>query len=179
MGYTANVSIGQGSVAATPLQMAMVAATIGNGGRSFYPRLLIKEPVRLRADLGAEGWKAEQIEVVRRGMWRVVNEGGSTGARARVPGASVAGKTGTAQSWREHRGERVKDNHAWFIAFAPYENPTFAVCVFVEGAKSGGGVSAPIAGRILAECLHPTAATAIEALKPARGSFEPVETLGE
>ena len=179
MGYTANVSIGQGSVTATPLQMAMVAATIGNGGRSFFPRLLLNDPVRLRVDLRAEGWKAEQIEVVRRGMWRVVNEGGSTGARARIPEVSVAGKTGTAQSWRDHRGERVKDNHAWFIAFAPYENPKFAVCVFVEGARSGGGVSAPIAGRILAECLHPTAATPIEALEAAKGSFEPVEAIGE
>jgi penicillin-binding protein 2 len=148
-GYTANVSIGQGSVEATPLQMAMVAATIGNGGLSFHPRLLLNDPVRMRANLRKEGKPTAELEMVRRGMWKTVNEGGGTGKRAQVPGATVAGRTGTAQFWRDADGQRVKDNHTWFIGFAPFEEPRFAICVFVQGAKSGGGVAAPIAGRIL------------------------------
>lgn len=190
-GHTANVSIGQGYVLATPLQMAMATATIANRGISYEPRLVQrvldaeghdvhdpesgklvvpKEP-KVRADLHHAGITNAQIEAVREGMRRVVAEG--TGKRAQIKGETVAGKTGTAQFWR---GD-VKDNHTWFIAFAPYDAPKYALCVLVQGAKSGGGVSAPIAQRILEQCLamdqgfEPTLA----ALKPAAGSFTPIE----
>jgi beta-lactamase regulating signal transducer with metallopeptidase domain len=176
-GYTANASIGQGPVTATPLQMAMVAAAIGNGGQSYFPRLRMGEPVRLRADLLKEGWSGEGIEIVRRGMWKCVNEAGGTGRSARVEGLEVAGKSGSVQSWRQQGGEQVKDTHGWFIAFAPFENPKYAVCVVVQGARSGGGVAAPIAGRILAEALAPGSAGRVEALAPAKGSFEPVDRI--
>src|SRR4030095_8187289 len=173
-----NVSIGQGSVEASPLQMAMVTATIANRGISFAPRLVHRvldqnardvvdeqgnlvvphEPI-IRADLQQAGISAQQIELVRRGMWKVVNDGGGTGKRAKVPGVEVAGKTGTAQFWREEKQGgttvKIKDNHTWFICFAPYNDPKFAVCVFVQGAKSGGGVSAPIAEKILEEAFAP------------------------
>ncbi|MEK0446622.1 MAG: Stage sporulation protein [Verrucomicrobiota bacterium] len=179
-GYTANVSIGQGSVEASPLQMCMVAATIANRGRSYAPRLvarvvdgegrdaldpdtglpLIPKEPELRADLHDAGITDEEIELVRRGMWKVVNEPGGTGQRAQVKGldaagkkVDVAGKTGTAQFWREVNGKKEKDNHTWFISFAPYDAPKLAVCVFVQGAKSGGGVSAPIAQRIFEQGL--------------------------
>ena len=81
--------------------------------------------------------------------WRVVNDPGGTGTRAQIPGITVAGKTGTAQFWRD--GD--KDNHTWFVAFAPYENPKMAMAVLVQGAKAGGQVPAPIAANIIEEIL--------------------------
>ena len=164
-GYTANTAIGQGEVLASPLQMAMLTAAIANGGTAFYPRLidrvlaqdgtiLLQEPAKIRSNLISDGGlTSEDIERVRSGMKKVVQEGGGTGGRARVQGVEVAGKTGTAQNWSQRGGDRVQDNHVWFIAFAPYENPRFAVAVLVQGAKSGGGVAAPIAGKILEEAF--------------------------
>ena len=179
-GQTANVSIGQGFVLATPLQMAMVAAAAANGGTSYYPRLVDKvvspdgtlvrqEPVKVRADLTSQGIAAEEIEIVRRGMWDAVNRGGGTGGRARIADHEVAGKTGTAQFWRGGR----KDNHTWFVAFAPYDNPRYAVCVMVQGGNSGGSVAAPIAAKILADSFKMEEGESVEiaSLGPAPGSF--------
>ncbi len=193
-GYTANVSIGQGSVEATPLQMAMVVSTIANRGISYKPRLVSRvldqagrdvideetgKPVvppypEVRADLHNAGISDEQVELIRRGMWKVVNDSGGTGRRAQVKGVEVAGKTGTAQFWRGN----VKDNHTWFICFAPYQEPKYAICVMVQGAKSGGGVSAPIAQKILEESLALEAnaeLVKVEPLTPAIGSFKQIE----
>ncbi len=197
-GQIANTSIGQGMVLASPLQMAMVCATVANGGISYYPRMISRvvndngedlmgedgrlavpvEP-RVRADLRTMGLSSEDIEVVRRGMWRVVNEAGGTGSKARIKGVEVAGKTGTAQFKRKVNGELVKDNRVWFMCFAPYKQPKFVVVVMVEGAKSGGGVAAPIANKILKEALaieigvEPTVA----AMTPVAGSFEHIEEI--
>jgi penicillin-binding protein 2 len=189
-GFTANASIGQGYVLATPLQMAMTAAAVANGGTTYYPRLvdrvvaqdgtlLLQEPAKVRANLIQDGGLTEEdIEQVRRGMWKVVHEGGGTAHRARVKGIEVAGKTGTAQFWRPGTRGRVKDNRTWFIAFAPYDEPRYAVCVMVEGAESGGRVSAPIAGKILEDALaleDPDAdPVEIEFLEPAEGNFQHV-----
>ena len=82
----------------------------------------------------------------------------------------TAGKTGTAQFWRSGK----KDNHTWFISFAPYENPEYVVVVFVQGAKSGGGVSAPIAAKILEGIRQYKAGeqdVQLAALEPAKGNF--------
>ncbi len=180
-GLVANVAIGQGDVLASPLQMAMVTATVANGGISYYPRLIdrvvsvsgettMQQPPRRRCDLKDKGMTAEQIEQVRRGMWKVVNEGGGTASRARLKDIEVAGKTGTAQFWRKGK----KDNHAWFICFAPYENPQYAVCVLVQGAKAGGQVSAPLAAKVLEEtfALEKGVEPTLAALAPARGNFQ-------
>ncbi len=171
-GHIANTAIGQGSVLASPLQMAMVCATAANGGTSYSPRLISRlvdsagEDVRdeqgnlvvpveptVRASLPSMGFSAAEIEAVRLGMWKVVNEAGGTGAKARIKGIEVAGKTGTAQFWRKQGSERIKDNHVWFLCFAPYKNPKYAICVMIQGAKSGGGVAAPVAHKILSESL--------------------------
>jgi penicillin-binding protein 2 len=82
----------------------------------------------------------------------------------------ASGKTGTAQFWRSGK----KDNHTWFISFAPYENPEYVVVVFVQGAKSGGGVSAPIAAKILEGIRQYKAGeqdVQLAALEPAKGNF--------
>jgi penicillin-binding protein 2 len=79
-------------------------------------------------------------------MYRCVNEEGGTALTARVPGVSVAGKTGTAQN------PHGKD-HAWFIGFAPVEHPKIAICVLIENAGFGGVVAAPIAARCIEQYL--------------------------
>ncbi len=157
--HTANTSIGQGYVKATPLQMAMVAATLANGGVSHQPRLVEeitdaggvapKRKAVVRSDLREEGIDEADIETIRRGMWRTVNESGGSGAQARVEGIEVAGRTGTAQFLQG----TVKETAGWFIGFAPYEKPRFAICVLVPGAQSGGAVAAPIAAKILTGAL--------------------------
>jgi penicillin-binding protein 2 len=87
---------------------------------------------------------------VRKGLWKVVNEDGGTGGRARLKNVQVAGKTGTAQA--TERGQ--EENVAWFVSFAPYDNPKYVVAVMVQGASGHGGeVAAPIATRTLERIL--------------------------
>jgi len=180
-GFTANTAIGQGDVLASPLQMAIVTAAIANGGIVYYPRLIdrivaqdgsvvSKEPPRVRANLIADAGITEaQIAEVRKGMWNVVNDGGGTAGRARNENMCTAGKTGTAQFWRSGK----KDNHTWFISFAPYDAPEYVVVTFVQGAKSGGGVSAPIAAKILKDisAYKNGEDVTLAALEPAKGNF--------
>jgi penicillin-binding protein 2 len=165
--YTANVSIGQGYDLVTPLQLAMVYATVANGGLSYYPKLVqsvtdadgkpllnekgapvVSSAPKVRRDLRFD-FKREQIELARRGLWRVVNEDGGTGGKARLSGVQVAGKTGTAQAMTEGK----KDTIAWFACFAPYDQPKYAIAVMVQGGEHGGSVAAPIATRILSRAL--------------------------
>jgi len=181
-GHTANVSIGQGFVLTTPLQMAALGAAVANGGTVYQPHLVEKvvaqdgtvikeEPTKVRGDLTKEGgFTPEQIEKVRKGMWKVVNADGGTASKARLKGTVVAGKTGTAQFWRG----REKDNHTWFLCFAPYDKPRYVVCVFVQGAKSGGSVSAPIAAKILEQifAMEGGQEVKLDALAPAQGNFQ-------
>ena len=164
---TANVSIGQGYTLVSPLQLAMAYVTAANGGTCFYPRLVDKvlnqdgTPVRdeegkvvsfaprVRFDLRRE-ISPQDMELVRRGLWKVVNEEGGTGGRARLKDVVVAGKTGTAQA--TDRGH--EENVAWFACFAPFDNPKYVVAVMVQGASGHGGeVAGPIATRILERTL--------------------------
>ncbi|PYI93552.1 MAG: hypothetical protein DME97_04605 [Verrucomicrobia bacterium] len=166
--YTANVSIGQGYNLLTPLQLAMVYATVANGGVSYYPKLVQSvtsmvdgkpilnekgEPVvnpapRIHHDLRFD-FPPQLIQLARRGLWKVVNEDGGTAARARLQGVQVAGKTGTAQAMTEGK----KDTIAWFVCFAPFDNPKYTIAVMVQGGEHGGSVAAPIATRILERAL--------------------------
>ncbi|MBL9159353.1 MAG: penicillin-binding protein 2 [Verrucomicrobiales bacterium] len=153
--FTALVSIGQGATEASPLQMASVTASVASGGKVFQPRLVRKvvdkdgtvvkddTPI-LRHDLTREGLKPEHVELVKRGMWRVVNEAGGTAGRAKSELTTLSGKTGTAQT-----ANPQQPTNAWFIAFAPYEQPELAICVFVENGNSGGGAASPIAKNIV------------------------------
>ena len=164
---TANVSIGQGYTLVSPLQLAMAYATIANGGVCYYPRLVdrvLKQdgspvlddqgnpaapPPRIRSDLRQE-IPPDRIELVRKGFWKVVNEDGGTGGRARLKDWVVAGKTGTAQA--SDRGH--EENVAWFACFAPFDHPKYVVVVMVQGASGHGGeVAGPIATRILERTL--------------------------
>jgi penicillin-binding protein 2 len=183
-GYTANTAIGQGFVLATPLQVANMAATVANGGFVYQPHLVEKvvaqdgtklkeESCQIKTDfLKESGITAEQFEKVRKGMWRVVNDSDGTARKARVKGYEVAGKTGTAQFWRNG----IKDYHTWFVCFAPYDKPRYVVCVFVQGGHSGGSVPAPIAAKILEQifAMEKGQEVKLESLAPAVGNFQPI-----
>ncbi|MEI9897888.1 MAG: penicillin-binding transpeptidase domain-containing protein [Chthoniobacter sp.] len=91
----------------------------------------------------------EQIDIIRHGLWMVVNDAGGTGAKGRVKGITVAGKTGSAQA--TDRGK--EDMIAWFCCFAPFEKPRYAICTMVQGGHHGGGVAGPIAQHILEQII--------------------------
>jgi len=154
-GDTCNVSVGQGDLLVTPLQMAVFTATIANGGRLFRPRLATGlrpygqkdfEPIPpvLERDLH---WPAAQLALVREGMRRVIGEPSGTGHLAALPDVVMAGKTGTAEFGR--KGSR--QNHSWMIIFAPYENPKYAVAMVVDEGVSGGISVAPRLRRLMEE----------------------------
>jgi penicillin-binding protein 2 len=165
--YTANVSIGQGYDLCTPLQMAMAYSVVANGGTSYYPRLVKKvlnqngtpaldengkiavpEEPKVHADFRSEISPAD-MELERRGFWKVVNEDGGTGGRARLSNVQVAGKTGTAQATYHGR----QDTIAWFVCWAPFEHPKYTIAVMVQGGEHGGSVAGPVASRILERAL--------------------------
>lgn len=131
-------AIGQAQVLATPLQMASVAATVANGGRRMEPRISFEE-----APSGERVIKKKTARDMTDMMVAVVR--GGTGTRANIGGVAVAGKTGTAEV--DVGGKRK--NHAWFICFAPAEDPKVAVAVVSELGGVGGEVAAPLAARIL------------------------------
>lgn len=145
-----SISIGQGEVKLTPIQMANLAATIANRGYYYTPHF-----VKSIGKKGAlEIYKKKHFtmvdpihyEPVIEGMRMVVNEGGGTGGRAKVPDVIVCGKTGTVQN---PQGE----DHSVFIAFAPMDKPKIALVVFIENAGFGGTWAAPTAGLIIEKYL--------------------------
>jgi len=139
-GDTCNVSIGQGPLLVTPLQMAMFAATLANGGVVYRPRLTRRGGRLAEGELAnSMGWSSETLEVVRGGMHDVVQSETGTGKRARVAGIEMGGKTGSAEYGP--RSDRKK--HAWMIAFAPFDNPEYAVALVIEDGISGGMTAAP------------------------------------
>jgi len=152
----AKSAIGQQDVAATPLQMALVAAGVANGGVVMRPHLL-GEVRNSRAELVARfeprPWKQAVSGDVARSLTEMmvtVVERGS-GTRARIPGVTVAGKTGTAQTGLDR-------SHVWFVAFAPAEAPRVAVAVMLENLPNtdevtGGALAAPIAKTVIERAL--------------------------
>ncbi|MBI3636860.1 MAG: penicillin-binding protein 2 [Candidatus Rokubacteria bacterium] len=154
-GDTVNMSIGQGAVLVTPMQVARFMSAVANGGVLWKPRLVqrVERPEKGTAwsDPGQVAGHVELSPVVwallRQSLWGVVNEGGTDWA-ARIAGLDVAGKTGTAQTIANSKSEKGQD-HAWFAAFAPLRAPEVVVVVMVERGGHGGDVAAPIAKKIL------------------------------
>lgn len=152
---TALSAIGQFDVAATPLQMAMVTAGIANGGTVMKPYVVdeVRSPDFEALDkTGPEAFRSEAVsssvaQDLTQMMIEVVDQG--TATTAQIPGIKVAGKTGTAQSAPE------RPPYAWFVSFAPADDPQVAVAVLVEDASverdaiSGSGLAAPIAKRVM------------------------------
>jgi len=161
-GDTISVAIGQGMVDVTPMALAVMMASVANGGTRVVPRLV-------KAFDEGHGWqpvavppspyapfllKPETISAVRDGLWMVVN-GAGTGRRAMVAGREVAGKTGTAQvislQGRDRaRGKTDQDlrDHGWFVFMAPKDNPEIAGVVFAEHGEHGSS-SAMVARHVI------------------------------
>lgn len=151
-----SISIGQGEVQLTPLQLANVAAIMANRGWYYTPHFVKK----LNGDGPKEEYLVKHQTMVERrhftpvveGMRRVVYEAGGTARRARVEGVEVCGKTGTVENYR---GQLKLRNHSVFIAFAPMDNPKIALSVFIENAGGGGGTwAAPVASLMIEQYIY-------------------------
>jgi penicillin-binding protein 2 len=148
-GETLNTVIGQGYLSATPLQMARMVSAVINGGRLYRVHLLRDRPIELERtieiDPGSESF-------LKRALIGVVEDSNGTGRKAHSGWVRIGGKTGTAQVVKKgQRGVRSKRNrdHAWFVAFAPEDEPEVAVSVFVEHGGQGGTAAAPIARDVI------------------------------
>lgn len=150
---SARIAIGQENLQVTPLQMAMVSGAIANGGRMMRPylvrRVITKDGVVVKQQRPEEVDSVSSAYIaseVGRMMQSVVSEG--TGTQAGLAGLSVAGKTGTAETGDPNR------NQAWFIGYAPAEDPKVAVAVVIEDTSGTGGTeAAPVAGEVLRTAL--------------------------
>lgn len=145
-GETISVSIGQGAVSLTPLQLTWSMGGLAIGGHLVTPHLV--DPANGGEPLTPESYEitAEALEIIRSALWDVVN-GDGTGTSARVAGFDVAGKTGTAQvvSSQAYGTRQEFEDHAWFVGFAPASAPEIAVGVFVENGGHGGSAAGPVA----------------------------------
>ncbi|MCK4554296.1 penicillin-binding protein 2, partial [Candidatus Parcubacteria bacterium] len=149
IGDTYHLSIGQGDILVTPLQVANYTSVFANGGALYRPHLVKQilsggdkvfkevEPVIIRDNFIGD----YNIEIVRQGMRRTVTAGSARSLQS-VP-VAVAGKTGTAQ-WSSK-----KNHHAWFTGFAPYDNPEVVITILVEEGGEGSDVAVPIAKEFL------------------------------
>ncbi|HAL61094.1 MAG TPA: penicillin-binding protein 2 [Chloroflexi bacterium] len=156
-GDTYNMAIGQGYILTTPLQMLNATAAVANGGTLYRPQIVrevrdtegnIVRPFRKEV-IRQLPIAPENLALVQEGMRAAVAWG--TAWRANLPGVAVAGKTGSA----EYPGPRDREGrlptHAWFVAYAPAEDPEIALVVFIEGGGEGSVTAAPVAARILAD----------------------------
>jgi penicillin-binding protein 2 len=156
-GITANLSIGQGPIDVTPLQIAVMISAMANGGNVLWPRIVarIESPDgsgqpqvfpegRVRDTLGVS---QGSLRIVHEAMLADVESAEGTGHAAAVPGLRIAGKTGTAEVERGghiEKGAKI----TWFASFAPVGNRTYAVIAMVESGESGGKTCAPIAHKV-------------------------------
>ena len=147
-----SISIGQGEIKLTPIQMANIAVIMANRGWYYTPHFVKsigkKGPLKKYRTKHITPINRAHFDAVIEGMRRVVYEPGGTGKEARIDNFIVCGKTGTVQNGKN------KKNHSVFIAFAPIDNPKIAIAVFVENAGAGGDWAAPIAGLMLDKYLN-------------------------
>lgn len=155
-GNIAQSAIGQASVLATPMEMALIASTIANDGVMMKPTIVkqvLDNKGKVIKDIKSESIgnliSKEQADIMKDLMRAVVTSG--TGKAAAVSGISVAGKTGTAD--HDDIPEIAEVPHSWFIGFAPYEDPQVAIAVIVEEGGTGGKAAATIAGKVIKEAL--------------------------
>lgn len=158
-GDTLNMAIGQGSLLATPIQMALVCARIANGGVPIKPYLVKNHNInkQFEALKDEKIVKSSHLQIIQQGMNRVMNETGGTAYFSRIykKDFEMAGKTGTAQiiSKREKEMSAYEKtnlaNHGLFIGFAPVSNPKYSISVVVEHGGSGSGSAAPVARDIM------------------------------
>ena len=160
-GFTLSTAIGQGDTRVTPLQMALSYAAIANGGTLYYPsivdhietpdgKVLFEYPVRVRRQLRV---KPENLHAIVKGLDMVMNEEHGTAYDHRLSYVRVAGKTGTAQVISKKISNSAlpfhQRDHAWFVGFAPVNDPEIVITVFLEHGGSGGKNAAPVAMELL------------------------------
>jgi penicillin-binding protein 2 len=163
-GDSINMSIGQGFILANPLQMAVMVSRIANGGYPIKPFLIYDSPVREQNKnlyLWEPMFKQKSIDIVRKGMFNVINGSHGTASWIKDKKYPLAGKTGTAQVISTEAMERIKEsldgeeeidekfrNHSIFVGFGPYDNPKYGIAVVVEHGGAGSTNAAPIAMKI-------------------------------
>ncbi|HMS55343.1 MAG TPA: penicillin-binding protein 2 [Fimbriimonadaceae bacterium] len=164
LGNTANISIGQGDVGATPLQMANVAAMVANNGVVYRPHLVrtiqstepngkpvaVTPEVLYRVEVSSGFWP-----LMKQALVSVIQQGTATGGTS-IPGVTWGGKTGSS----EHSRKGTK-THSWFVGIAPMDDPQIVIAAVVESAGHGGEVAAPLAAKIVRKGL-------VKGEKPAR-----------
>lgn len=164
-GDTVSVGIGQGYNLVTPLQLAFATATLANNGVAYKPHL-VKE---VKSSRGSENRfiantplydlniDPKYLDLIRRAMVAVTQPGGTAVYASLGAPYQIAGKTGTAQVVAMKQGEKYDASkiderhrdHAWFIAYAPADNPRIALVVLAENGGHGGGTAAPIARKVM------------------------------
>jgi penicillin-binding protein 2 len=164
-GETLSIAIGQGFNLVTPLQLALMTATVANGGTLYQPGMIetVRDPDGHIIEqfqptvLDRFNDQGSNLEIVKEGLTEAVNGRHGTARRAKIDNITVAGKTGTAQVVRLKQYKHLKEedipykyrDHAWFTCFAPAERPEIAVTVLVEHGLHGGSAAAPIAKAVL------------------------------
>ncbi|WP_289020707.1 penicillin-binding protein 2 [Desulfobacter postgatei] len=164
-GETLSISIGQGFNLVTPLQMAVFISAVGNNGTLYRPRLV-------KSVQDAKGQVIREIEpeitgglpaskknlaIVRQGLLEVVHGNRGTARQIRLPDVQIAGKTGTAQVFSRKAGEkfdnkklkRTLQDHAWFVCYAPAQDPKIAIAVIIEHGEHGSSAAAPVAQELI------------------------------
>ncbi len=165
LGETISASIGQGYNLVTPLQQANMIASIANGGTLYKPFLIkkIEDPdSKMIKEFGPQilhkaNLSPKYLNLIKKSLLGVVHEPHGTGWRARLKDVKISGKTGTAQVVAMKKGDEEEEevtpyvfrDHAWFVAFAPFEKPKIAIAIIVEHGGHGGAAAAPIAKEIV------------------------------
>ncbi len=169
-GETLSIAIGQGYNLTTPLQMLVLTSAVSNGGIVYKPQMLEKVETadgdilfeNKKQVVGKLPVSKKNLEIVQKGLWEVVNSNRGTAKIARLKTEYMSGKTGTAQvvgrtTVEQLKGDRtvrhLKD-HAWFVAYAPSENPKIAAAIIVEHGERGSSIAAPIAQKLIETFLE-------------------------
>ncbi len=164
-GETLSIAIGQGFNLVTPLQMAVFIAAVGNGGTLYRPRIvksieasdgkIIKKiDPEIKGGLPAS---KETLDIVKNALFQVVQGAHGTARGIRLKDVDIAGKTGTAQVFSIKKGEEIKSeeleyslrDHAWFVCYAPADDPVIAIAVMIEHGEHGSSAAAPVAGALI------------------------------
>lgn len=161
-GDTVNMSIGQGYLEASPIQMLRVVSAVANGGELYAPylvsdardaqgRIVKRFGPRPQGDVGVS---ATNLAIIREGMLGAIEDPFGTAHNVYIPGFHYAGKTGTAENFPTIDNPQGR-NHAWFVCFAPYDHPKIAVVVFMDQSGGFGAVNAaPVAQAIVSAYFH-------------------------
>lgn len=169
-GETLSIAIGQGYNLATPLQLAVFTAALGNGGTLYRPRVVthiqdadgnVVKKIEPEITGGLPASK-ETLSIVRKGMREVVHGERGSARRIRLKGTDISGKTGTAQVFTvKNRDQMDTDDleyslrpHAWFVCYAPSDDPVIAISVIIEHGNSGSAAAAPVAGALVEKYME-------------------------